>query len=292
MSRRVVLGASGVLGAVVAGAALTSASVREVPRKIVRHAAGVAGAPVPQPRPVVRVEQVRSAARNREINLVTVYPDQLRAKDLPVCLMLHGRFGTARELANIPSALARAMRRPGARRFAFVAVDGGNSYWHRNRSKDDPMAMLLEEVPRWLAERGLGGRDRMPFAVAGVSMGGFGALLYARRRREQGRPLQAVAAVSPALMLSWKEMKKRDAFHDATDWAAMDPLRNIDKLGNVPLGVWCGSEDWFIAGNRRFIRAAKPKLASITPGGHTGEYFQRIYPQMVTFIGKHVPREK
>ena len=37
-----------------------------------------------------------------------------------------------------------------------------------------------------LAERGLG----TPVAAAGISMGGFGALVYARRRRELGDPLR------------------------------------------------------------------------------------------------------
>ncbi|MEU5851091.1 alpha/beta hydrolase [Saccharopolyspora shandongensis] len=241
----------------------------------------------------VLIEQVYSQARNCPVHLVTMFPKGVAREGLPVCLMLHGRFGDARKSAGgLPTWLSDSVAARRIPPFAFLAVDGGgNSYWHRWPG-DDPMSMLLDEVPRWLAERRLGGPSGQPFAAAGISMGGFGALLYARRRREQGNPLSAAAVVSPALITSWREMSKRRAFANEAEWAAMDPLRHVDELGDVPLGVWCGTDDRFIEGTRRFIGTARPEYASTTPGGHNSRYYRKALPEVVDFVGGQLARTR
>ncbi|GAA0531555.1 esterase [Saccharopolyspora subtropica] len=275
LRRRSVL-AAGITGAASLGVALASG----LSTGGVHHAVPLAN------QQNVFVEQVYSHARNRHVNLVTMFPKGVAREGLPVCLMLHGRFGDARRSASgLPTWLSRSVAAGRVPPYAFLAVDGGgNSYWHR-RPGDDPMWMLLDEVPRWLAARDLGGEGGLPFAAAGISMGGFGALLYARRRREQGDPLSAAAVVAPALITSWREMSKRRAFANEAEWAAIDPLRHIDALGDVPLGVWCGTEDRFIEGTRRFIRQAKPEYASTTPGGHNSRYYRKALPELVDFVG-------
>ncbi|SER66550.1 alpha/beta hydrolase [Actinokineospora terrae] len=238
--------------------------------------------------PVIRTERVRSTARGTDVDLVTMLPTELPARNLPVCLFLHGLRGNARRAA--PTGLARTLAKRVADGtlppFAFVAIDGGDNYWHENHVGDNSMAMLLDEIPRWLAQRGL---STDPFACAGVSMGGFGALLYARRRAELGRPLNAVAAISPGLLMSWREMSTRRAFKNNTEWTALDPLRNIDKLGRTPVGIWCGTEDHFIEGTRKFIRLAKPEVAYTGPGGHGDSFYRGVVPSVLDFLGKHAP---
>ncbi|WP_436495131.1 alpha/beta hydrolase [Actinokineospora sp. HUAS TT18] len=238
------------------------------------------------PDPVTRVQRVFSAARGQDVDLVTILPAELPTKNLPMCVLLHGLHGAARNAA--PSGLARALAVGVANGtlppFGFVAVDGGNNYWHENHVGDNVMAMLLEEIPHWLRERGLG----QPFAAAGVSMGGFGALLYARRRNELGRPLSAVAAISPGLLMSWREMSTRRAFKNTQEWASLDPLRNVDKLGSVPVGIWCGTEDHFIEGTRKFIRLASPEIGFTGPGTHGDSFYRSVVPDVLGFLGRHV----
>ncbi|MFB9909321.1 alpha/beta hydrolase [Allokutzneria oryzae] len=241
-------------------------------------------------RGVMRVERVRSTYRRQNVEIATFLPS-VTSGNLPVCLLLHGRFGNARSApgGDLAGALANAVNKGHVRPFAFVAVDGGaNTYWHQQQN-DNPMAMLLEEVPRWLVERGLGGPDGVPFAVSGISMGGFGAFLYARRRLEQRNPVRAIAAVSPALITSWGEMSKRRAFRDQAEWASMDPLRNIDKHGAAKVGMWCGTEDSFIGGVRQFIQRAKPAVAATGPGGHNHAFYNRVLPDVVRFVGRNLP---
>jgi S-formylglutathione hydrolase FrmB len=237
---------------------------------------------------VVRREQVHSAARGRAVSLVTITPIGTRPAGLPVCVALHGLNGDAMSLvaSGLPGFLSTAVARRTTRPFALVAVDGGNSYWHEHTRGDDPMGMLVDELPRWLRERGL---RPTPFAATGVSMGGFGALHYARVRAERAMPLDAVGVVAPALITTWREMSKRRAFRGPDDWARYDPLRNLPALGQVPIGLWCGTEDRFITGAREFIATGRPTVASLGPGGHDDAYFRPAWPEVLTFLGRHHP---
>ncbi len=140
--------------------------------------------------------------------------------------------------------------------------------------------MLAEDLPTWLANRGF----TAPFAAFGISMGGYGALNYARRPG-----LNAVAAISAALFTSWADAKSRNAFADEAQWEATEPLRHTDELSGTQLGVWCGERDPFITPDRQLISKAHPKVAAIGPGAHDGNYWKRILPDVLTFVGSTVP---
>ncbi|MEB3367980.1 alpha/beta hydrolase [Saccharopolyspora mangrovi] len=272
LSRRALL-TSGVAGLAAAGFGLSTDSASRPVEQRVSLATNVS------------LERIYSHARKQTVDMVAIHPRGMSPHGLPVCLMLHGRFGDALDsVSGLPGWLSNSVAAGRVPPFTLLAVDGGpNNYWHR-RPGDDAMSMLLDEVPEWLSERGLG----EPIAAAGISMGGFGALVYARRRREIGDPLQAAGAVAPALLTSWREMRKRRAFTDEAEWRAIDPLRHIHTLGDLPIGVWCGNGDRFIEGTRRFIRLANPTYASTSPGRHNKTYFRKALPELVDFIGGHL----
>ncbi|MFI6869319.1 alpha/beta hydrolase [Nocardia sp. NPDC050406] len=287
-SRRSLFAATGLLGLAAVGAAGVNAAPEGVRR--VLHSASFEETTPNQLGPVVQTERMYSAARGREVDVVTILPPGVPIGGLPMSLLLHGRNGNAHTAAvgGLAEVLTVAVMSRLVPPFGFIAVDGGDNYWHRQPSGDDPMAMLVDEVPGWLAARRLGGPGGKPFACTGVSMGGFGAMLYARRTTELGRPVDAIATVSAGLMTSWADMSKRHAFVDVASWAAIDPLRTIDKLGPAPMGVWCGDRDRFIEGNRQFIAQARPEVGLITPGGHTEEYWRTVTPDVVRFLAGHV----
>lgn len=286
LGRRTLLTAAGLTGLAVSGLAASNPGPTDA---TVRRALAEAGSAVTDYRPETRVEQVYSRARRRQVTMLTILPSGVPTKGLPVSLLLHGLNGNARYAAvgGMPTVLADLVSRGAVPPFAFVALDGGNNYWHQAHPGDDPMGMLLDEVPRWLAARGLGAGG-LPFACTGVSMGGFGALLYGRRRAERREPAQAIAAISPALITSWTEMAKRHAFTDAGQWASLDPMRNLDKLGPQPIGVWVGDHDKFIDGTSRFIEEIKPEVAVVTAGAHNDALYRKVVPDTIRFLGRHV----
>lgn len=290
-SRRSILlaGASGLGVAALTASGVTGALPASAP---LQRALGLASSSPATRVGVTRVERVFSAARGREVELVTLLPAKSAPPKLPMVVLLHGRGGKARSAAptGLLTRLSNVVARGSAPPFGFVAVDGGNNYWHSHTPDDDPMRMLLDELPGWLRERGLGGEDGTPFACAGTSMGGFGAMLYARRRTQRRRPVAAVAATAPALITSWAQMSRRNAFRDAADWASMDPLRNIDALRGIPTGIWCGTEDSFIEGVRRYIAAARPEIGFTGPGKHGDAFNRSVVPSVVGFLARYVPR--
>ena len=127
-------------------------------------------------------------------------------------------------------------------------------------------------------------------AASGVSPPTAGGVVRTERIFSAARPsmpLRAVGVIAPALITTWAEMRKRDAFDSAADWARYDPLRNLPALGAVPIGVWCGTKDRFIDGVRRFIATGRAEVSSTAPGGHDDGYFRRALPDVIRFLGRY-----
>jgi S-formylglutathione hydrolase FrmB len=285
-SRRTLLAAIGGIVATATGVATYVSSSSEATEQQIATADRVRGTSAAKP--TVRFERVYSAARHREVTLAFYLPTGANPRGLPMSILLHGLHGDARHasIGNLDEVLTTAVAKGAVPAFGFVAVDGGDNYWHENIPGDDPMAMLLDEVPQWLRERGYG----EPFAVTGVSMGGFGALLYARRRAERGDPIAATAAISPGLITTWPEMAKRRAFKNEREWASLDPLRHLHSTGPTALGVWIGDRDRFIEGTRRFIHDVRPEVGTVKSGGHDDGFYRKVTPDVVQFLAKYAKR--
>ncbi|TDP70980.1 S-formylglutathione hydrolase FrmB [Actinokineospora alba] len=224
------------------------------------------------------VTRLTSAARGREVDLIVMRPRDVPG-ELPVCLALHGRGASARMFADlgVPSMLTAAVA-AGVPPFAVAAVDG-DTYWVAANPADDPQRMLDQEVPGWLAAQGL---RPEPAAVMGISMGAYGALNYARTH-----PV-AAAAISPALFGSWPDARSRGVFADRAQWEATEPLRHTADLTAAKVGVWCGNADPFAPVARQLIKDLRPAAAVMAPGAHDVDYWIRVLPEVLRFVGSHV----
>lgn len=292
--RQLLLGTAGTLGAAGlagAGGALLSRGERgdeetasPVPQRVPTPSGGTTAARDT----VTTSEWIHSPARGRKVRLVTVLPAGAGRGKLPVCVGLHGLRGTAQWWSDqgVRHLLASAWS-TGVSPYAVVAVDGGDNYWHPFNPADDPMRMLLTELPQWLRARGLGGPEGLPTVVAGVSMGGTGALIYARERHRLGRPLLGAAALSPGLFLNWRAASRRP-FRDPADWAAHDPMLFGPELASTPTGVWCGDRDPFVTATRHYIATARPEVGRVSPGRHDGTYYASVLPDVFGFLGRHL----
>jgi S-formylglutathione hydrolase FrmB len=231
------------------------------------------------PKEQTSIEQVHSTARGTTVQLITIRPTGVGGR-LPTCLALHGRGGNAKMFLElgVPEMLDAAVAE-GMKPFAVVSVDGGdNTYWVSSTPADDPQRMLHEEMPLWLGNRGFA---VAPFAVMGISMGGYGALNYARTPG-----LARVAAISSAMFSSWTDAKTRNAFADEAHWQATEPLLNVATITSPEVGIWCGTNDAFVTQARQYVTKAQPKIAAIGPGGHDDAYWKRVLPDVIRFIGE------
>ncbi|MFK0244814.1 alpha/beta hydrolase [Amycolatopsis azurea] len=240
-------------------------------------------APPTSPTPLteaVTVQKMRSAARNRDVNLVIITPDGVSRVGMPVCVALHGRGADARTFLDlgVQDALNRAVA-DGLPAFAVAAVDGDN-YWVDVGKADDPQRMLADELPGWLAQR----QVQPPSAMFGISMGGFGALRYAREHRN----LKAVAVASAALFVSWPDAKSRKVFADREQWESHEPLLHPGDLSASSTGVWCGNSDPFAGADRKLIKSVRPAVGKMSDGDHNDDYWRGIMPEMMKFIGERL----
>ncbi|WP_052707591.1 alpha/beta hydrolase, partial [Streptomyces rubellomurinus] len=278
-------GGAALLGAAAAGAVLAGWLPGQVALKRTLGMTGTDGT-VPAVTPgTVHVEQLRSAARGREVTLVTMLPPATAASpDLPVCVLLHGRGNDAQGMTalGVPQFLAAAVQ-GGVPPFAVVAVDGGDAtYWHQHApGGDDPQAMLREELPGWLHARQL----PTPRAALGISMGGSGALQYAIGRTRAGRNLDAVALLSPALFRTWADARTTGGYADEADWQAHEPTLQLDRARIGALGVWCGQEDPFCPAARQAAQQARARQAHFPDGEHTDGFWRRVMPDALALLG-------
>jgi pimeloyl-ACP methyl ester carboxylesterase len=233
------------------------------------------------------VASVYSHSRGANLNLVSFLPAGIAPATLPVCLLLPGMPGDPRRaMPSLSAALSAEAASPGGRPFAVVALDGGENCWHQERPGADPMDVLIDELPAWLAAHGFTGA---PAVAAGIGMGGFDALLYARRRNERGGPVRAVAAIAPSLPTSWREASAWHTFQDETQWTALDPLRHVSALGHTAVGVWCGERDPYLAGIREFVKLAHPRVADTSRPGHSTGNLRVTLDGALRFLGSTLP---
>ncbi|MEV6912930.1 alpha/beta hydrolase-fold protein [Amycolatopsis sp. NPDC051071] len=228
----------------------------------------------------VTVQQMRSAARNKTVNLVVIAPDGVSRVGMPVCVALHGRGADARTFLDlgVQKALNQVVA-AGLPGFAVAAVDGDN-YWVDVGKGDDPQRMLSQELPGWLAQRQL----RPPTAMFGISMGGFGALRYAREHKD----MKAVAVASAAMFVSWPDAKSRKVFADREQWESHEPLLHTGDLTASSTGVWCGNSDPFVRADRKLIKELNPAVGKMSPGEHNDDYWRGILPEVLKFVGERI----
>jgi predicted esterase len=264
--------------------------------------------PPPEAEPGILVRSsFYSAHRARSVGYMIAYPPGVKAgASLPVCLLLHGYgadyrdpfdgLGFHRLLAGAvtgavsgPTPTATPSKGPSAvpvtkvPPFVLVSVDGGSTYWHP-RPGDDPLGMLLADLPVVLTQHGL---PSQTFGAIGYSMGGFGALLAAS---EQPKRFAAVAASSPAVWLNYDDSHSANptAFDSAADWHRWGDLRaRTSSLKGIPLRIDCGASDSFTSAVET-LREQLPdrSVVHIAKGCHDDAYWRSVAPAQLRLVGE------
>jgi hypothetical protein len=72
------------------------------------------------------------------------------------------------------------------------------------------------------------------------------------------------------------------AFANEQQWANEEPLRHPAPAN---LGIWCGREDPFYPSARQLADQAKPAVASFPHGQHDDDFWRRMLPQALSYLG-------
>ena len=205
---------------------------------------------------------------------------------VPLCLALHGQGGDhgmiigagGLELEDVLAGLLDE----GAAPFAVAAIDGGDTYWHPREDGTDSGALVMKHLIPAVEEHGV---DASTLGFIGWSMGGYGSL---RLAGELGPSrVAAVAAVSPALWESWREVPDV-AFDDEEDYEEHRVTGRQRDLRGIPVRIDCGESDFFYEAARDYAEGFESVETHFGPGDHTMDYWGEVAPAQLGWLGRHL----
>jgi hypothetical protein len=216
---------------------------------------------------VLRLETVSSDAMGGDLSLFTAVPaGHGDGAGLPVVVVLHGASASAADFRGFGfGRFLTAAVEQGAPPFVLAGTDDGPDGWVPAPGVD-PFAMLRDELPGWLEDRGYDAARRGLWAW---SRGGYGALRFALEEPQWAR---AAALFSPAVSVG-------------------DPsLLDLSPLATLPLGVWCGTDDGFYDDVRAVVDRlpVRPEVATYEEGGHTRVFWNDHTLDALAWMGAKV----
>jgi enterochelin esterase-like enzyme len=246
--------------------------------------------------------------RQRRNALVYLPPGYWRSrKRYPILYLLHGGCGSELDWFLRGRVHATLDRLIGAGRIQPLVVampnDGlytsGTFYtkWY-DGTADFEKHFLKEIVPA--VESGFRIQaDCGHRAIAGLSMGGYGALALSLRHPKTFCAAASLSGITmPASTAVWGRWAQRifgPLKGRGADWRKQrDPRHLISRRNNrsVALHLNCGDEDFLRQLNRKFhnllTRLNRPHEYMEFPGGHDWKYWSKHIEDALLFVDKHV----
>jgi S-formylglutathione hydrolase FrmB len=200
----------------------------------------------------------------------------------PVLYLLHGWGGGSLDWSTKTRLHAYATTAQ-----ILVVMPRAENSWYVNSATNATIRYedyIVQDLPKHVITR-FPVADASRQAIAGLSMGGYGALLLGARLGPARTA--AICAVSPALWLS-PEAAAPGAFDSTEDFAA-NTVFGLPALGSIPLRVDCGTDDPFYAATKEFVaQLPNPPAGGFSPGGHDADYWSSQLPGEIAWLAKHL----
>jgi len=242
---------------------------------------------------IVSIPGSLPAPRNATVILPTGYHES--ARRYPVLYLLHGHGGGNLNWMQRTNLLVYTARLP----LIIVLPDAGNSWYTNSAARPDERfeEYVAREIPAYVDAQFRTLTFREARYVAGLSMGGYGALKVG---------LKYSARFSLAGSFSGAPLAADTAYHTLMDefGPAGSPSRTENDLvalareARVAAGTYfyidCGSADELLAENRAFVQAmsARPLAYEYheVPGAHGWEYWDRRLPVFLRLVEDRIAR--
>jgi S-formylglutathione hydrolase FrmB len=243
---------------------------------------------------IVSIPGSLPAPRNATVVLPAGY--HRSSQRYPVLYLLHGHDGGHRNWRERTNLLTYTARLP----LIIVLPDAGNSWYTNSMARPDEKfeEYVAKEIPAYIDENFRTLTFREARYVAGLSMGGYGALKLG---------LKYPARFSLSGSFSGAPLAASDASYSTAN-EAFGPLGSPSRAENdlialagsarVPADSYfyfdCGSADRLLAANREFARAmaARPLAYEYheVPGVHSWEYWNRRLPVFLRLVEERIAR--
>lgn len=244
----------------------------------------------------LRFVTVKSAALRQRADLLLFVPRQAQGlRDLPLIILLHGVYGSHWAWAFKGGAhrTAQHLMDQGALPPCVLAMpsDGlwGDGSGYVAHDEQDFERWIVDEVPAAAREACDACSEASPLCVAGLSMGGFGALRLAGQHPQRFAAAAGHSSVTEAAQLDALLAETRAAWSAApADCSVFDALRSA-RTALPPLRFDCGRDDPFIAANRRLHADLQAAGIAHTyaehEGGHGWAYWAAHLEDTLRFFG-------
>ncbi|WP_111590377.1 alpha/beta hydrolase [Chitinophaga dinghuensis] len=227
---------------------------------------------------------IPSAAMHRSFRAVVITPQSYSAGNqrYPVVYLLHGHGGNySNWITKVPALREMA----DAYNIMIVCPDGAISSWYFDSPVDSNYKFetyVGKEIPAYIDQHYPTVATSKGRAIAGLSMGGHGALFIAIRHQDT---FGAAGSISGGVDLrpfpkKWDIAKRLgDPGEKGTNWTDYTVIKQIEKLtpGKLALTMDCGVDDFFIDVNRNLHKALLerkiPHDYAERPGNHDWTYW-------------------
>lgn len=227
---------------------------------------------------------------------------------IPVLYLLHGLGGHERDwqkLGKITETASRLIGNGAIPPMAIVMPDGANS-WYVNSAKHGRYedALLEDLIPGVEKRHALGG-DRSRRAIAGLSMGGYGALRLAFRNPDRFAMTAALSAAIFPDLISQEDVSRQQigffkgAFGEPFDIAEFNRQNFFSDIPSLKAAskrpaIWVtvGDDDGFrlYEGNTALYLALKqagvPVEFRMTDGNHTWKLWRSEIENALRYYGR------
>lgn len=261
--------------------------------------------PVDHPRlsPAVELRDVtfHSASLNRDMPYRAILPKEIPSgQKLPVLYLLHGGGGNYRDWSNYSDIAGYATRG-----WVLVMPEGDSSYYMNavGRSQDRYEDYIVKDLVTDVESRFPAASGREHRAIAGVSMGGFGAVVLAMRHPDL---YSFAAGISPALDVPsrpftfqrWDQWWRYRAIFGPTNGAVrkgenpFSVATSVDPAKTPYLFLTCGDHEGLLAPNQRFAKLLSRRGFHFefhkTMGGfHDWRQWNQRVPSLMESVAQH-----
>jgi S-formylglutathione hydrolase FrmB len=232
-------------------------------------------------------------------------------RSYPVLYLLHGftddetgwiQFGEVKNIAD------RAIQSVEVTPMIIVMPDAGLT-WYVNNHDGSVMYenFFFKEFLPYVENKFRIRAEKQFRAIAGLSMGGYGSLIYSMKNPDKfaaAAPLSAGVSTDSSIvnmpMENWNNVyglpfgKDREGVGRLTDHYLQNSILNIVRTGNaevlkkVSYYIDCGDDDFLIKGNMELHAALLdkgiPHEFRVRDGGHTWNYWRTALPDVFKFV--------